>query len=244
MYVCGTGILGDLILRVCTFTKCKCVINHFLSLPLSYFLLPHPHPFPSSFLSLLLPFPPHPFPSSSFSLLLLSYLIPFPPPPFPSSSLSLLLLLPPPPLLPLTPSQAMLLFTGSAVFSSELSSTFKRLAEDENSKVRRTVASGFHEVRGEREGWREGGREGGREGEKEGGRKGKEKGRRRGKKVRRKKEERDKKQKVWSQQQISLTSQVTKLLETNCFSVAYCYQQLLKDPSVEVCTFQFFFKVG
>ena len=55
------------------------------------------------------------------------------------------------------------------MFSSELSSTFKRLAEDENSKVRRTVASGFHEVRGEREGgmegWREGGREGGGGGE-------------------------------------------------------------------------------
>ena len=132
----------------------------------------------------------------------------------------------------------MLLFTGSAVFSSELSSTFKRLAEDENSKVRRTVASGFHEVRREREGEKEGEGGGG------GGRKGKEKGRRRGKKVRRKKEERDKKQKVWSQQQKFLTSQVTKLLETSCFSVAYCYQQLLKDPSVEVCTFQFFFKVG
>ena len=58
----------------------------------------------------------------------------------------------------------MLLFTGSAVFNSELSSTFKRLAEDENSKVRRTVASGFHEVRREREGGMEGGmEEGGRE---------------------------------------------------------------------------------
>ena len=92
--------------------------------------------------------------------------------PSPPSSLSLLLLPPPPPLLPLTPSQAMLLFTGSAVFSSELSSTFKRLAEDENSKVRRTVASGFHEVR--REGGREGG--GGRGGK--GKRKGEEEGRR------------------------------------------------------------------
>ena len=30
------------------------------------------------------------------------------------------------------------------------------------------------------------------------------------------------------------TSQVAKLLETNCFSVASCYQQLLKDSSVEV----------
>ena len=50
------------------------------------------------------------------------------------------------------------------MFSSELSSTFKRLAEDENSKVRRTVASGFHEVRREREGGMEGGmEEGGRE---------------------------------------------------------------------------------
>ena len=58
------------------------------------------------------------------------------------------------------------------MFSSELSSTFKRLAEDENSKVRRTVASGFHEVRREREGEKEG--EGGRG---EGERKGKERGR-------------------------------------------------------------------
>ena len=180
--------LGDLILRVCTFTKCKCVIYLFLSLPL-----------------VLSPSPP--------------------------SSLSLLLLPPPPPLLPLTPSQAMLLFTGSAVFNSELSSTFKRLAEDENSKVRRTVASGFHEVRREREGGMDGGRKGGRKGGREG-----EKGKRKGK-------ERGRKQKVWSQQQKFLTSQVTKLLETSCFSVASCYQQLLKDPSVEVCTFQFFFKV-
>ena len=54
-----------------------------------------------------------------------------------------------------------MLFTGSATFSSELSSTFKRLAEDESSKVRRTVASGFHEVRREREGEREERREGG-----------------------------------------------------------------------------------
>ena len=73
-----------------------------------------------------------------------------------------------------------MLFTGSAAFSSELSSTFKRLAEDENSKVRRTVASGFHEVRREREGEREERREGGGR-DKEG-------------------EGRDKKQKVWSQQ--------------------------------------------
>ena len=51
----------------------------------------------------------------------------------------------------------------------------QRLAEDENSKVRRTVASGFHEVR--REGGREGGRDGeGREEEKRK-RKGKERGR-------------------------------------------------------------------
>ena len=62
----------------------------------------------------------------------------------------------------------MLLFTGSAAFSSELSSTFKRLVEDENTKVRRTVASGFHEVR--REGGGEGGREEGREGGRRGGR--------------------------------------------------------------------------
>ena len=60
------------------------------------------------------------------------------------------------------------------MFSSELSSTFKRLAEDENSKVRRTVASGFHEVR--REGGMEGGREGGREGGGGRGGKGKRKG--------------------------------------------------------------------
>ena len=57
------------------------------------------------------------------------------------------------------------------MFSSELSSTFKRLAEDENSKVRRTVASGFHEVRREREGEKEGeggGGKGKRKGEEEG----------------------------------------------------------------------------
>ena len=70
------------------------------------------------------------------------------------------------------------------MFSSELSSTFKRLAEDENSKVRRTVASGFHEVRREREGgrgregWREGGREGGGGRGGKGKRKGEEEGRR------------------------------------------------------------------
>ena len=53
-----------------------------------------------------------------------------------------------------------LLFTCSAAFSSELSSTIKRLVEDENTKVRRTVASGFREVRREGEGGREWGREG------------------------------------------------------------------------------------
>ena len=71
-----------------------------------------------------------------------------------------------------------LLFTGSAAFGSELSSTFKRLGEDENTKVRRTVAPGFYEVRregerGEREGRREGRKGGSGVGwEMEGGRKG------------------------------------------------------------------------
>ena len=40
-----------------------------------------------------------------------------------------------------------MLFTGSAAFKPELSPTFKRLAEDENIRVRRSIASGFHEVR-------------------------------------------------------------------------------------------------
>lgn len=59
----------------------------------------------------------------------------------------------------LVPLQAMLLFTGSAAFKPELSPTFKKLAEDENVRVRRSIASGFHEVR-RREGEEEGGGEG------------------------------------------------------------------------------------
>ena len=83
---------------------------------------------------------------------------------------------------------------------------------------------------GGREGEREGGRERGREGGREGGRK---KGREGGRKEEREKRRREKQGKRKTESLV-FTSQVTKLLETNCFSVASCYQQLLKDSSVEV----------
>ena len=94
----------------------------------------------------------------------------------------------------------------------------------------------------------EGGREGGRDGEGREEEKRKRKGKERGRKEEGERERREgqgeiRNRKFGLNSRISVP-QVTKLLETNCFSVGSCYQQLLKDPSVEVCTFQFFFKVG
>ena len=48
--------------------------------------------------------------------------------------------------LSLSPPQAMLLFTGSSSFDADLSPILRRLVEDESDRIRRTIASGFHEV--------------------------------------------------------------------------------------------------